>query len=289
MNPTVVRIPRKVEGSKLGPPGKEKICHSGNMDLTTVFGILIGVGGILFGNMIEGGHTSALIQGAAAIIVFLGTVGAVMVSSRQSDLKLAFTLVKKAFVEDSDRELERLMREILECARIVKKESLLALEPKIKNMSHPYLQNALQSVVDGVDGKVLEDVFERQIEIEEEHLLAGAKVWSDAGGFAPTIGIIGAVLGLIHVMSNLTDTSKLGSGIAVAFVATVYGVGFANLIFLPLGNKVKAKIQNDLKSHRMVVAGALGIQSGLSPALIEMKLRAFLSSSYGSSSEKKSA
>lgn len=259
------------------------------MDLTTVFGILIGIGGILFGNMIEGGQVSALMQGAAGVIVFLGTMGAVMVSSRQSDLKLAFSLVKRAFVEDSDRELERLMREILECARIVKRESLLALEPKVKAMSHTYLQNALQSVIDGIDAKVLEDVFERQIEIEEEHLLSGAKVWTDAGGFAPTIGIIGAVLGLIHVMSNLTDTSKLGGGIAVAFVATIYGVGFANLLFLPLGNKVKAKIQNDLKSHRMIVAGALGIQGGLSPALIEMKLRAFLSSTYGDAGEKKSA
>lgn len=259
------------------------------MDLTTVFGILLGVGGIIFGNLIEGGHTSALIQGAAAVIVLLGTVGAVMVASRQSDLKLAVSLLRKAFREDSDRELERLMREILECARLVKKESVLALEPKIQAMDHPYLKNALQSVVDGVEPKVLEDVFERQIEIEEEHLMAGAKVWTDAGGYAPTIGIIGAVLGLIHVMSNLTDTSKLGAGIAVAFVATVYGVGFANLVFLPLGNKVKRKIQDDLKRHRMVVAGALGIQSGLSPHLIEMKLRAFLSSSYGESREKKVA
>lgn len=261
------------------------------MDFTTVLGLLIGIGGILLGNMIEGGHTSALIQGAAAIIVFLGTLGAVLVSSRATDLKLAMSLVRKAFVEDSERELERLLQQILDCSRTVKRESLLALEEKIKNMSNPYLKNALQSVVDGVDPKVLEDVFERQIEIEEDHLMAGAKVWTDAGGFAPTIGIIGAVLGLIHVMSNLSDTSKLGPGIAVAFVATIYGVGFSNLIFLPLGNKVKSKIQNDLKSHRMIVAGALGIQQGLSPALIDMKLRAFLSSSYGTQSEatKKSA
>lgn len=262
------------------------------MDFTTVLGLIIGIGGILFGNMIEGGHMGALIQGAAAIIVFLGTVGAVLVSTRAHDLKLGLSLVRKAFVEDSDRELERLLQQILECSRIVKKESLLALEEKIKHMSNPYLKNALQSVVDGVDPQVLEDVFEQQIEIEEQHLMSGAKIWTDAGGFAPTIGIIGAVLGLIHVMSNLTDTSKLGPGIAVAFVATVYGVGFANLIFLPLGNKVKSKIQNDLKSHRMIVAGALGIQQGLSPVLIDMKLRAFLSSSYGTSSEtttKKSA
>ncbi len=260
------------------------------MDFTTVLGLFIGIGGIIFGNLIEGGHTSALLQGAAGVIVFLGTVGAVMVSSRASDLKLALSLVRKAFVEDSDRELEKLMREILDCSRIVKRESILAIEERVKNMSNLYLKNALQSVIDGVDPKVLEDVFEQQIEIEEQHLMAGAKVWSDAGGYSPTIGIIGAVLGLISVMSNLTDTAKLGPGIAVAFVATIYGVGFANLVFLPLGTKVKGKIQNDLKKHRMIIAGALGIQQGLSPVLIDMKLRAFLSSSYGTQSEtKKSA
>lgn len=259
------------------------------MDFTTVLGLFIGIGGIIFGNMIEGGHMGALIQGAAAVIVFLGTVGAVMVSSSGHALKLGMSLVRKAFTEDSDAELERLLREILECSKIVKRDSVLALQDKVKDMSNRYLKNALQSVIDGVDGKVLEDVFEQQIEIEEQHLLAGAKVWTDAGGYSPTIGIIGAVLGLIHVMSNLSDTSKLGPGIAVAFVATVYGVGFANLLFLPLGAKVKAKIQNDLKKHRMIIAGALAIQQGLSPVLIDMKLRAFLSSTYGTGSEKKSA
>lgn len=259
------------------------------MDLTTALGIVIGFGGILLGNYIEGGHTSALVQGAAAVIVSLGTFGAVLVSNRGHDIRLSFRLLSKAFREDSDRDLEILLREILDCARLVKRESLLALESRLPSIQNAYLQNALQSVVDGVDPKVLQDVFENQIEIEEEHLLAGAKVWTDAGGFAPTIGIIGAVLGLIHVMSNISDTSKLGAGIAVAFVATIYGVGFANLIFLPLGNKVKSKIQNDLKNHRMVVAGALAIQQGLSTTLIEMKLRAFLSSSYENNAQKKAA
>lgn len=250
------------------------------MDLTTVFGLIIGLGGILLGNVIEGGHIGSLMQGASAVIVLLGTAGAVMVSSRKEDLALGFKMLGRAFEEDSDRESEKALRDLMDCARLVKKETILALEPHLPNMSNVFLQNALRSVVDGVDAKVIEDTLHQQLDVEEEHHLAGARIWADAGGFAPTIGIIGAVLGLIHVMSNLSDTSKLGSGIAVAFVATVYGVGFANLIFLPIGNKLKRKIHQDMKSKRMIIAGALGIQAGLSPVLLEMKLRAYLSSSY---------
>jgi len=250
------------------------------MDLTTVFGIIVGLGGILAGNMLEGGHFSALIQFASFVIVLAGTAGAVMVSSRRDDLRLGFRLVAKAFKEDSDRENQKVLRNLMECARLVKKESLLALESHIPNLSDEFMQVALRSVLDGMDPKLLEDTLQQQIEVEEDHLLAGARIWTDAGGYSPTIGIIGAVLGLIHVMSNLSDTSKLGSGIAVAFVATIYGIGFANLFFLPIGNKLKRKIQQDMKTRQMIIAGALGIQAGLNPSLLEMKLRAYLGSSY---------
>lgn len=250
------------------------------MDLTTIFGLVIGIGGILLGNVIEGGHVSSLMQFASGVIVLLGTMGAVMVSSRKDDLQLGLRMVRRVFSEDSEREAEKLMREVMDHARIAKKDGILALETRLENISNPFLRNSLRSVVDGVDPKLLEDTLHQQIEVEEGYLLAGARIWTDAGGFAPTIGIIGAVLGLIHVMGNLTDTSKLGSGIAVAFVATVYGVGFANLIFLPIGNKLKRKIQQEMKSRYMVVAGALGIQAGLNPQVLEMKLRAYLSSSY---------
>lgn len=250
------------------------------MDLTTLFGIVIGIGGILLGNLAEGGHTGALIQGASFVIVLAGTAGAVLVSSRRDDLKLGFRLVGKAFQEDTERENESILRSLMDCARLAKKESLLALEAKIPNLSNEFMQTALRSVLDGMDPKLLEDTLHQQLDVEEEHLLAGARIWTDAGGYSPTIGIIGAVLGLIHVMGNLTDASKLGAGIAVAFVATIYGVGFANLLFLPLGNKLKRKIQQDMKGRQMIIAGALGIQAGLSPTLLEMKLRAYLGSSY---------
>jgi chemotaxis protein MotA len=143
-------------------------------------------------------------------------------------------------------------------------------------MSDPFLQNVIRSVVDGLDSQIIRAIYEKQIQLDEERLLAGAKVWMDAGGYAPTIGIIGAVLGLIQVMGNLTDTSKLGSGIAVAFVATIYGVGAANLIFIPLSNKLKKLVATEMKTKEMILEGGLSILSGLTPSLIEIKLKAFM-------------
>ena len=143
-------------------------------------------------------------------------------------------------------------------------------------MADPFMQNVMRAVVDGVDPKILRDLFEKQIELEEDSLLAGAKIWTDAGGYSPTIGIIGAVLGLIHVMGNLADTSKLGAGIAVAFVATIYGVGMANLILLPIGSKLKKWVLSQALMKEMILEGGLCIHAGLNPSLTEVKLKPFL-------------
>lgn len=246
------------------------------MEMTTLIGILLGIGGILLGNVIEGGHISSLIQIPAAIIVFSGTFGAVFVSSRREDLRHGFQMFKKAFQKQDQSQAEKVLNEIIDCSRIARKESILAIENRIPQLSDPFLRNVMRSVVDGVDAQVLRDLFEKQIDIEEERLMNGAKIWTDAGGYAPTIGIIGAVLGLIHVMGNLTDTSKLGSGIAVAFVATIYGVGIANLIFLPIGSKLKKWVSQEILIKEMILEGGICIQSGLNPALAEVKLKPFL-------------
>lgn len=246
------------------------------MQLTTIFGLILGIGGIIVGNMIEGGHVGSLIQGAAFLIVFGGTFGAVMVSSRKSDLSAAFSMMKKVFFRQESKEGQEILAEIIECSRIARKESILAIEQRIDRMKSPFLQNVMRTVVDGVDHQVLRGLFEKQIEIEEDRKMAAAKVWTDAGGFSPTIGIIGAVLGLIHVMGNLSDTSKLGAGIAVAFVATIYGVGFANLVFLPIANKLKKQIAEETRLQEMILEGGLCIHSGLPPTLTEVKLRPYL-------------
>lgn len=249
------------------------------MEITTILGLVIGIGGILLGNILEGGHLSSLVQGAAAMIVFSGTFGAVILSSKKRDLRAGWALGKKAFQAADPQEAEKILTEILECAKLARKESILAIEPRLPQIKNQFFQNVIRSVVDGVDPQVIRDIYEKQIDLEEEAKTSGSKVWMDAGGFAPTVGIIGAVLGLIHVMGNLTDTSKLGAGIAVAFVATVYGVGSANLIFLPLASKIKKIVAEEVRMQEMMLEGGLCILSGLSPSLIEIKLRAFMEKS----------
>lgn len=245
------------------------------MEMATLLGLIIGFGGILLGNFIEGGRNAALIQGAAALIVLSGTFGAVLVSTKIRDVKLALRLARRAFFEPEDR-MGPFLSQILEFSKIAKKETVLVLEGRIQGIEDEFMRDVMRTVVDGVDPKVMGEVFETRMSAEEEKLMAGAKVWTDAGGYAPTIGIIGAVLGLIQVMSNLTDTSKLGAGIAVAFVATIYGVGFANLLFLPLGNKIKKLIADDMKVREMILQGGVGIHTGLAPSVLELKLKAYL-------------
>lgn len=246
------------------------------MDRATILGLILGFGGILLGNYFEGGHVASLVQSTAFIIVMTGTFGAVLVSNKSKDIRLGMKLFRQCFQEQS-LDYDVPIKEIVDCARMAKKESPLALEAKLSQLRSPMLKEVLRNVIDGVDNKLTRQVFENIIQKEEQRLLSAGKIWIDAGGFAPTIGIIGAVLGLIHVMGNLSDTSKLGTGIAVAFVATVYGVGFANLVFLPVGNKIKKNIQEISKHKHMILDGALMIGAGLNPHLIEQKLISYKS------------
>lgn len=248
------------------------------MDITTLAGLLLGIGGLFIGNLLEGGHTGSLLQFTAGFIVLSGTVGATLISNSKESVSLGFKLLTDIFVDQGkkDDDLSGSIRDIVECTKIVKRESLVAVEGRISKVKDDFLKRVLRSVVDGIDPLITRETFEAEIDSEEEALLNGAKVWSDAGGFAPTIGILGAVLGLIHVMGNLTDTSKLGSGIAVAFVATVYGVGLANLLFLPFSNKIKKMVEKDAHRKRIVLEGALLINSGLSSTIVDQRLQAFV-------------
>jgi chemotaxis protein MotA len=245
------------------------------MDKATWTGLLIGFGGILFANTVDGGEFGSLVQGTAALIVLTGTFGAVLVSNSSKDIKNGFRLAADAF-DHKDSEIHYKIKELVDYARVVRKENLMALEPQIPKASDGFIKEMLKTIVDGTDPGLTKEIFEAKIESEEDDLISGAKIWSDAGGFAPTIGILGAVLGLIHVMGNLADTSKLGAGIAVAFVATIYGVGFANLLFIPLGNKIKKKIALRVKEKRVLLEGGLLINSNLNPLLIDQKLKAMV-------------
>jgi chemotaxis protein MotA len=246
------------------------------MDMITLLGLLVGVGGILLGNLIEGGSIGSLMQATAALIVFGGTFGAVLVSSTREDLRLGFHLFRLAFRDNKPAVLQGLANEVMAAAQLARKETILALERTLGSFSDDFTRRVFRMIIDGIDPHTLRDIFELEIEVEHERLLAATKIWQDAGGFAPTIGIIGAVLGLISVMSHLTNTSELGKGIGVAFVATVYGVGSANLIFLPIANKIKRRVKQQIAARYMVLEGALAIASGLNPYVVEEKLNSYL-------------
>ncbi len=245
------------------------------MQLTTVLGLIIGLAAILFGNVLEGGTFTALIQPTAAFIVFGGTLGAVMLSHRVEDLRQAMSYLKNAFAGNETSERSVIAGEIIQSAQLARRESVLALETRLAKFQDPFMRTVYRFVIDGVDPEVLRKLFEEEIAVTERRKMAAVKVWADAGGFAPTIGIIGAVLGLISVMANLADTSMLGQGIGVAFVATIYGVGSANLVFIPISNKLRSLIRFRSETEHMILQGALSVVTGLNPYLIEQKMRAF--------------
>jgi chemotaxis protein MotA len=164
---------------------------------------------------------------------------------------------------------------------------VLALEQRLQSIEDPFLKRSVGYLVDGVDAAVARDALETEIQVEFEENLLAAKVWESAGSFAPTVGILGAVLGLIHVMENLSDPTKLGPGIAVAFVATVYGVGLANLLFLPIGAKLKRKLNIEKERKTLIAEGVLSIQAGLNPRVLEEKLKAYCGGHVGHAPAKK--
>ena len=244
------------------------------MDLTTIGGIVLAVGLILLGQALEGGHVGSILQATAALIVFGGTIGATMVAFPTKDFVRGLKMARLAF-GNPRHDLGALTARIVEFASVARRDGVLALEGRLPEIEDPFLRRALQFAVDGVDGEVTRDSLETAIEAEFQENAVGAKVWESMGGYAPTIGILGAVLGLIHVMENLNDPSKLGGGIATAFVATVYGVGSANLLFLPMANKLKRKLTLEKERKTVIAEGVLSIQEGLNPRVLEEKLRAF--------------
>src|SRR6266702_3526524 len=230
------------------------------MDITTIAGLVGGFGFILLGQLLEGGHVGSIMQGTAAVIVFGGTLGAVMVSFPKKDFVRGMKMFKMVLVEKKE-DLSAVTRQIVELASIARRDGVLALEGKLSEVEDPFLRRALSYVVDGVDATVTRSALEAAIDAEHGENVQGAKVWEAAGGYSPTIGIIGAVLGLIHVMENLSDPSKLGGGIAVAFVATIYGLIIANIICLPIANKIKIRMKEEVLRRVMILEGLIAIQN----------------------------
>ena len=245
------------------------------MDITSVIGIILGLLAVVGGAQLEGLPISSIVQPTAFIIVIGGTTGAIMLQSTQEDIKFAIKEIPTIFlgVKEKPSEVADLLVRLALKAR---KEGILALQNDIGAIDDPFLKKGLELMTDGTDPQLLRELLETELSFFEEEVTHASKVWEGAGGFAPTVGIIGAVLGLIHVMQNLNDPAKLGSGIAVAFVATVYGVGAANLILIPMGGKLKGKRRVTIKTREMMIEGILSIQAGESPNFIGEKLKVFV-------------
>lgn len=245
------------------------------MDIMTIIGLAVGLTAIVGGNLLEGGHTESLMIFTAFFIVFGGTLGAVMV---QTPLRIFLLSLKRAmwmFIPPKV-DNEGMIAKIVEWSQTARKEGLLSLQEIAEEESDPFSKNGLQMLADGSEPESVRGILEVELESTEAKELLAAKVFEGFGGYSPTIGIIGAVMGLIHVMENLSNPEALGPGIAVAFVATIYGVGLANLVFLPMANKLKTLIAAQAQHREMIIDGLVCIAEGENPRNIEAKLRGYL-------------
>jgi len=243
--------------------------------IISLLGVLLAFGMILFGNHLEGGHIEALIQPTAAVIVFGGTIGATMLSSTSEEFLTALKDLRKVFFAKAPS-YDALIQQLVKLVVVARREGLLSIDNMLRDVTNPFMAANLRRLIDGYDAAALRNLMEERIGKVEAEKAAVAKVWETAGGFCPTVGILGAVLGLIHVMSNLSDPSKLGAGIAVAFVATVYGVGSANLVMLPIASKLKKIYHHEMLEMEIVLAGVLAIQAGDTPRRVEDHLHDLL-------------
>ncbi|MGE5571218.1 MAG: flagellar motor protein [Rhodospirillales bacterium] len=246
----------------------------GRPDLATLLGLICGVGGIIAGFSLEGGVIQELLQPTAALIVFGGTLGAVMVTTPFRVLKGAVGALVSVFME-RNQSPGAIVEEIISYATKARKNGIVSLEQDAEAVKDPFLRKALNLAVDGTDLQEIRKMMELEMITEERRADGLAKVFESAGGYAPTIGIIGAVLGLIQVMKHLENINEVGKGIAVAFVATIYGVGSANLFFIPAGNKIRIRAQAALQLKELMLEGVSGIVEGLNPKLIRTKLQAY--------------
>jgi len=247
---------------------------SAKPDLASISGIVLALAGILGGLILEKGSIRDVAQITAALIVLGGTLGATLLNTPLTVLSGAFRRLNSVFL---DRTLPPggLIEEIIGYAAKARKNGLVSLEQEAQSIEDPFLSKALNLAVDGTDLQEIRKMLELEIGLEEQTAEAEAKVFESAGGYSPTIGIIGAVLGLIQVMKNLANIDEVGRGIAVAFVATVYGVALANLFLLPAANKIKARVYQDVQRKELMLEGVIGIVEGLNPKLIRSKLEAY--------------
>lgn len=245
------------------------------MDRGSLIGLGLAVVAILGGQAMEGGHIGLFVQPAAFVIVMGGTLAAVLLHYPLPVFMKGVRMARWTF-RPPESEAHTLIRRVVQWSHTARQDGLLALERHVNTTQDPFQKSSLQLLIDGADADKLRDTLDVQIVNFETAERQAARVWEAAGGYAPTLGILGAVMGLIHVMENLSDPGKLGTGIAVAFVATIYGVGLANLVFLPIANRIKFTIARRVSEREIICDGLMGIAQGDNPRIIEARLKGYL-------------
>ena len=245
------------------------------MDKSTIIGGIVAIGAILVGLLLEGGKVGQILQPTAALIVFGGTLGAILVQFPMNAVITAFRDLANIFFEPKN-DAQTVVREVVTLAYKARKEGIVALDSVLESIADPFLKKSLMLAVDGTEPGELRKMMELEMERLDETDESSPKVFESAGAFSPTIGIIGAVLGLIQVMQHLDDIDEVGKGIAVAFVATVYGVGAANLLLIPSAGKLRIRIREEQVRREMMLEGVISIMEGMNPRMIETKLVSYL-------------
>ena len=245
------------------------------MDLTTILGLTIGIGALLTAVLMEGGHLSSLVSSPAFVMILGGTVGATMIGFTLEELKNVPTLFRIAF-SDEKHDVAKLISIMVGFAEKARREGLLALEEDLSTIEDKFLKKGMQLVIDGTDAELVRSIMETELAFIQERHHKGASIFEAAGGYAPTMGIIGTVMGLVHVLGNLSDTETLGPAIATAFLATLYGIFSANILFLPLAGKLKNRSASQVLVYEVTLEGILSVQAGDNPRIVEEKLEAFL-------------
>jgi chemotaxis protein MotA len=245
------------------------------MDLATLFGLILAWGALMGSLLMEGGEVQSLVNLPAALLVFGGTMGASIMSFRMNQIMGLPGILRKAFTERTFDPAE-VIALLVRLADRARREGMLALEAEADRIEDEFLQRGLRMAVDGTDPEMLRDILTTDIHFLQTRHKTGESIFTTMGGFAPTLGIIGTVIGLIHMLANLRDPGKMGPLIAGAFIATLYGVSSANLIFLPIGNKLKARSAEEALIREIMLEGILAIQAGDNPRLVEEKLKTFL-------------
>lgn len=246
------------------------------MDIFLVIGVITGLFAIIVGMAVKGADIAVLLNPAAAIIILVGTMAAVMNSFPKKDFLKIPKVFGVLFKEKKGEDAVSIIGQIVEMAQSTRKNGLLSLEKVVQTLDNKFMKKGLEMVVDGVDPEYIHEVMEMEIESMQERHRVGASIFTTAGGSAPTLGVLGAVVGLIGALGNLEDTEKLGHMIAGAFVATLYGIFFGYVVFHPFASRLKRKSAQEIANMNIILEGVLSIQAGKNPKSIEAKLSGML-------------